>query len=749
MGIELPARNDTLYPPATRPDVSFVMASYNAAPFLTDAVESALRQTGVIVEVLIVDDGSSDDSVAIADAIAWRDPRVRVFRTPRNLGPAGARNIGIAKARGAWLAVLDSDDLLHPMRSARLLAEAAASGADMIADDLLLFDHDRRGAPGLFLDAARAAAPGWIELGAYLDETRMFGRRPNLGFLKPMISLARLGESGIRYDESLRIAEDDALVIALLRSGARYRLLPQPYYFYRKHSSSISHRLSGPNIDRMRAAGERLRADLAGEASVAGPLLRRDRALTRAWAFTHAIEALKARRIATALGLGLRHPGIVPMLRMPLAGAARKLAARFARPEKPQGPAAAPALLVVSRQRLIGGTNGSSAYLIAIAEAARRAGFAPHLMQPSVGVFGRTPFYRLRPEMGVFESIVVSGSLRLGPWLIATDPGIALSGAWGVVASVLRRLGIRHGVARDRKRPPSISREWRREDFLAVADRGRRLPGLRVALADYAFQAEALPYLLDPDLRTAIVMHDLFHARPAQFTDGDDSVAHVTAAHEIEMLGSADAVLAIQAEEARFVDDNVPGARAILVPMPATGTAHPQPGEPARLLFVGSNTAPNVLGLQWFFAEVWPSLRAARPDLRLQVAGTVNRAFAAAPDGVEFSGLVDDLAACYARAGIVISPLRQGSGLKVKLIEALAHGKACVVTGTTLQGVEDLAVEAVCRADTPDEFCSAILRLAADEESRKALAENAWRTGATRFGAERSMAAFRDWLVGA
>src|SRR5690606_3854767 len=116
-------------------------------------------------------------------------------------------------------------------------------------------------------------------------------------------------------------------------------------------------------------------------------------------------------------------------------------------------------------------------------------------------------------------------------------------------------------------------------------------------------------------------------------------------------------------------------------PMPARAEDQPSPGEDDRVLFVGSNTAPNTVGLAWFLEEVWPEVLKRRPSCRLDVAGSVERGFDARDQrGVRFLGLVDDLAPLYRRAGVVVSPLTFGSGLKIKLIEAMAQGKAVVAT---------------------------------------------------------------------
>jgi succinoglycan biosynthesis protein ExoO len=358
----------------SRPQVSFAIASYNSGPFLREAVESALAQRGVDVEVLIVDDHSTDGSERLAQDLAAADARVAFHRTPRNSGPGGARNVALDHARGDWFAILDSDDLLHPDRSARLLAEAEASGADMIADDLLLFDDDRTALCRLFLEQDRARTTQWIELPAYLDETRMYGKHPNLGFLKPMIRRPFLADHAIRYDEDLRVAEDDALILACLGAGARYRLLPQPLYFYRKHGSSITHRLQPAHIDRMKAASERLLAAPAlARPATRRPLLRRAAAMRRAWAFTHLIDALQRREIGRAVGLIAGHPGALPLMRMPIGGLWRKLARRRS-PEAALPPDRRAVLFLAGELR-----DEAMARLAGLAGQARDAGRVPHL----------------------------------------------------------------------------------------------------------------------------------------------------------------------------------------------------------------------------------------------------------------------------------------------------------------------------------------------------------------------------------
>lgn len=112
--------------PVVVPSVSVVILCYNYARYLPAAVGSALGQAGVDVEVIIVDDTSTDDSLAVANELAARDPRVRVVANESNLGMVGTFNNGLAVATGEYLIRLDADDMLTPGSVARATALAEA-----------------------------------------------------------------------------------------------------------------------------------------------------------------------------------------------------------------------------------------------------------------------------------------------------------------------------------------------------------------------------------------------------------------------------------------------------------------------------------------------------------------------------------------------------------------------------------------------------------------------------------------------
>ena len=110
--------------------ISVVVPIFNLAPWLPRCVESILGQTHRNLEVLLVDDGSIDDSLFVAEEFAGRDPRVRVFHQ-RNAGVTAARLLGVSEARGSWIGFVDGDDEIEPDMYARLLENARKYDADI------------------------------------------------------------------------------------------------------------------------------------------------------------------------------------------------------------------------------------------------------------------------------------------------------------------------------------------------------------------------------------------------------------------------------------------------------------------------------------------------------------------------------------------------------------------------------------------------------------------------------------------
>ncbi|HWA00946.1 MAG TPA: glycosyltransferase [Caulobacterales bacterium] len=695
------------------PVVSVIMANYNGAAHIAHAVRSVLRQTLSSLELIVSDDGSSDDSLARAREAAAGDERVVIVRGPARSGPAAARNRALDVARGEWIAIVDSDDLIHPQRFERLIAAAEADGADIAADDMLVFYDGHAARPHPHLRGPLAKRAHWISPTRYALANRLFANQPALGYLKPIFRLIGKDGAAARYDERLRVAEDFDLVMRLMIGGARLRIYPELLYFYRKHASSISHRLDATDIQAMLSAHDRLSEGHALAPDLTNALSRRRATLANAQAFDRSVKALKARNIGDAVGALARRPSAALLYRYPLLDPLKRRRLRAL------APSARVALL--SRQRVVGAANGSSSYLLSIAGALRDAGYAIDYVGASPKIFGRWPVLRLRPEMEIFARYAIRGGFRIGNTIFATDPRVALSAGAGIVARLLRKANI--NVGWDRPAAFAIAAKAERADALFVA---RRALGAQAIVCDYAFLATLAPFALAPDAPVFTVMHDLMSARAADpYERVPAEVAALTAKEEYALLGLADVVVAIQAQEAEAVREALPHTTVVVASHHTSSAAFPQIGEDDTVLFVGSNTAPNVTALEWFFADCWPKIRARRPKAKLDVAGSVARSLGPPPEGVSLLGVVPDLEPYYRDAGVVISPLRTGSGLKIKLIEALAAGKAVVGTTVTTQGVAHLVDGAMIVADDADAFAGAVAALLGDAPRRRALAEAA------------------------
>jgi glycosyltransferase involved in cell wall biosynthesis len=198
---------------ADLPDISVVLASHNRAALLPRAIASVLAQEGARFELIVVDDFSTDDTRAYLAGLS--DPRVRMVLAARNLGPSGARNLGLAEARAEIVAFLDSDDAYRPGRLGVPLACFAAE-PELVCVLSSAVKHDRDVPREARVPAVRLA-PAAFEWALIADlipveATSMTVRRAP--------ALAAGG-----FCEALRLTEDREFLIRLARQGGG-RLLP-------------------------------------------------------------------------------------------------------------------------------------------------------------------------------------------------------------------------------------------------------------------------------------------------------------------------------------------------------------------------------------------------------------------------------------------------------------------------------------------------------------------------------------------
>ena len=123
------------------PRVSVIIAVLNGVNTIAKSIESAQRQTVKDIEIVVVDDGSTDGTSDLVRRYVTVDPRITLIRLEKNVGSPAATNIAIGKASGEWVAILDADDWYEPNRLEILLQAADHHKADVSCDNLKIFDH--------------------------------------------------------------------------------------------------------------------------------------------------------------------------------------------------------------------------------------------------------------------------------------------------------------------------------------------------------------------------------------------------------------------------------------------------------------------------------------------------------------------------------------------------------------------------------------------------------------------------------
>lgn len=322
--------------PGMRPLVSIIMANHCGASYLPHAIASVQAQTHPHWELLLCDDSSTDDSIAIVTVAAARDPRIRLLASAVNSGPSGARNRGLDAARGDWVAIVDSDDLMHPRRIEALLRAAEEYAVDMVADDMIFFGETPDVAGRTLLQSLKLVAPILVDPDILLASEDPGTRLPSFGYLKPMIRRSRIG--ALRYDPSLTIGEDFDFLLRFLLLQQWLLILPEGFYLYRRHPKSLSHRQSGPAIAAQLAAQGRLGDDLdpLQSRALGARLARRRAALEAGERFEALVAALKDGKPGAAFRQIASDPALILRLARSLAERVqRRLARRAAPREKP------------------------------------------------------------------------------------------------------------------------------------------------------------------------------------------------------------------------------------------------------------------------------------------------------------------------------------------------------------------------------------------------------------------------------
>ncbi len=242
----------------------------------------------------------------------------------------------------------------------------------------------------------------------------------------------------------------------------------------------------------------------------------------------------------------------------------------------------------------------------------------------------------------------------------------------------------------------------------------------------YIHTAYLIPVIRASRFRPKLVMLDSIDVQSIrQTTFHTQGLAHwvsLDRESELHIADLADLVIAIQANEAAFFKDGL--RQAITTTMyHSHPTVHLPAAETCNILFAGGPMEPNRLGIERFLNACWPRvLDLTEGNARLRIAGKVCDVLPAIDiPGVTRVGFVNDLQSEYRQAAVVIAPIEFGGGLKIKVVEALCHGKAVVTTPCGSEGLPPSVPEAFITVTSPEHMAQAIATLLNHPDDRHLL----------------------------
>ncbi|MGN0997078.1 MAG: glycosyltransferase family 2 protein [Candidatus Ventricola sp.] len=218
-----------------RADISVIVPCYNADRYLNVCLESLKAQKTPLIEMILIDDGSTDATGAILDAFAAGEPRARVIHMP-NSGVSAARNSGLELATGRYIAFVDADDALEENGLMLLFQHAVRTGAQIVSANHTVFDMEKSQRVRVEIEPV-VQQPSEI-VKEIIHMHRIYNNLWNKLYASELLS-------GLRLDERVRIGEDALLNLQVFQRARRVAHLPECTYVYRVHNTSAMARIQG------------------------------------------------------------------------------------------------------------------------------------------------------------------------------------------------------------------------------------------------------------------------------------------------------------------------------------------------------------------------------------------------------------------------------------------------------------------------------------------------------------------------
>lgn len=228
--------------------ISIVIPVYNAATFLPHMLESIIGQSYKDIEILLINDGSTDNSSSICHDYAGRYSFIHVFDR-KNQGPAAARNFGMQQASGEFIWFMDSDDELEKDALQRAIEEQRAYDADVVIGGMnFCFTEVNRAVPKLIQNELILDSNNFSQQYKMLYSANYISSMCN-----KLIRRAVLSENNIHSNESLWMYEDYVFCMDTLLKCKRVVCTSEIYYNYKfRNSNSLSHRYRDDVLDMFR-----------------------------------------------------------------------------------------------------------------------------------------------------------------------------------------------------------------------------------------------------------------------------------------------------------------------------------------------------------------------------------------------------------------------------------------------------------------------------------------------------------------
>ena len=218
------------------PLISIVVAFFNAEAYLQQCISSIVRQTYTNIEVILIDDGSTDNSSVICKDIVSTDKRF-IYLFQENKGVSSARNLGLRKANGKYISFIDADDWIEPFHIETLYSTLLDNNVDLSCVNWIRDDH---------LDKNSLSDNVVIYNDKNLIVAGVFDSKAYAGYVwNKLFDCTLISKNNIFFDENIKVLEDQLFVLQYCLNCSSVAFQTNATYHYRMHDTSVMNKSFG------------------------------------------------------------------------------------------------------------------------------------------------------------------------------------------------------------------------------------------------------------------------------------------------------------------------------------------------------------------------------------------------------------------------------------------------------------------------------------------------------------------------